>query len=544
MTIALRIGILLIWVVLLGLLLGRDYLVEELQLRETTALEQGRETSFAGVYFRGERIGFVRSRLTPGAEDEMRLEQEAYLLLNVLDEHHPVRLRLKARLDKAHLLQSFDFTLLSPFAETRARGRVEGLELLLELDTPRGGVRQERIRLQAPPRIATNQRAYLLPPELAPGDRLRVSYFDPVSLAGHERILEYRGKEREVIEGRIHNLHRFSETFAGMRINVWLNDQGRMVKEQSPAGFVFLAEPEFRATDIPAAGPEILTSVAVPLEGRLPADLAQRAQMQYRLLLDQEVDLDLAQDFDVVGGRQQLTGNILTINREQWPPPVGSETCAPAVSREGRAGGPQSPLAADSSAAERMDAQEAADASEAGRMPAENERPAGIAAPHQRNYQEVKAALAATPHVQSDDPELADLARRIVTEAQTPAAQVEKLAAWVHQELEQRPVMGIPDALSVLETRVGDCNEHATLFAALARAVGLPTRITAGLVHMEDRFYYHAWNEVCLGDQWYSVDTTLNQLPAGLTHIRLITGETAEMVRLGALLGKLRLKTE
>ncbi|WP_218914985.1 transglutaminase-like domain-containing protein [Desulfurivibrio alkaliphilus] len=502
-----RLGILLLWLVLLGLLLGRDYLVEELQLRETAALERDRETSFAGVYFQGERIGFVRSRLTPGAEEEMLLEQEAYLLLNILDEQHPVRLRLTARLDNAHLLQDFDFTLLSPFAETRARGRMEGpdgLTLLLELDTPRSGVRRERIALREAPRIATNQRAYLLPPDLSPGDRLRVSYFDPVSLAGHERILEYRGREREVIEGRIHNLHRFSETFAGMRINVWLNDQGRMVKEQSPAGFVFLAEPEFRATDIPAAGPEILTSVAVPLEGRLPADLAQRRQMQYRLLLAEEVELDLGQDLDLIGGRQQLTDNLLTIQREQWPPPPETYPCAPAAPWEGSGGEAQ---------------------------------------PHQRNAQQIKAALAATPHVQSDDPELAALAHRIVAQAQTPADQVAKLAAWVHREMEQRPVMGIPDALSVLESRVGDCNEHATLFAALARAVGLPTRIAAGLVYLDDRFYYHAWNEVCLGEKWYSVDTTLNELPAGLTHIRLVTGETAEMVRLGALLGKLRLQT-
>jgi transglutaminase-like putative cysteine protease len=483
-----RIIVLLVWVVLLGLLFGRDYLVEDLQLWETAALERGRETSFAGVYFRDERIGFVRSRLVAEAEDEVLLEQEAYLLLNILGEQHPVRMRLSASLDASLLLRDFSFVLISPFAETGVQGRVEGRDLLLELDTPRG-VRQERIRLRDGPRIATNRRDYLLSPDLTPGGRVRVNYFDPVSLAGQERVLEYRGRDRVVIHGRIHNLHQFSETFAGMRINVWLDDEGRMVKEESPAGFVFLAEPEFRATDIPRAGPEILTSVAVPLIGRLPADLARRDRMTYRLELAADAGLDPAEDLDLAGGRQSLEGDILQVSRQPWPPPAGAGPCSP-------------------------------------------EGPAAAA---------IRAALSATPHVQSDDPELIALARQITAGAASPPEAMARLADWVYAGLEKRPVLGIPDALSVLATRVGDCNEHAALFAGLARAIGLPTRIAAGLVFQDETFFYHAWNEVCLADQWYSVDTTLNELPAGLTHIRLVTGETAEMVRLGALLGKLRI---
>ena len=101
---------------------------------------------------------------------------------------------------------------------------------------------------------------------------------------------------------------------------------------------------------------------------------------------------------------------------------------------------------------------------------------------------------------------------------------------------------GIPDALTTLNTRMGDCNEHAALFAALARNAAIPTRIAAGVTFHEGAFYYHAWNEVCLADMWYTVDTTKNQFPADLSHIKFVEGETSEQVKISALLGKLKIE--
>ena len=49
-----------------------------------------------------------------------------------------------------------------------------------------------------------------------------------------------------------------------------------------------------------------------------------------------------------------------------------------------------------------------------------------------------------------------------------------KLVDWVHKNLEKRPVLSVPNALETLENRIGDCNEHAVLLAAFARAAGIP----------------------------------------------------------------------
>ena len=89
--------------------------------------------------------------------------------------------------------------------------------------------------------------------------------------------------------------------------------------------------------------------------------------------------------------------------------------------------------------------------------------------------------------------------------------------------------------------KAGDCNEHAVLFAGLARAAGLPTRIVAGTVYLDGRFLYHAWNEVWVDHRWVSIDSALNQFPADVTHIKFLEGGPEAHVALVSLIGRLRL---
>jgi transglutaminase-like putative cysteine protease len=125
-----------------------------------------------------------------------------------------------------------------------------------------------------------------------------------------------------------------------------------------------------------------------------------------------------------------------------------------------------------------------------------------------------------------------------------PAADAREAARllnrWTYEALEKKPVVSIPSAVEVLKQRVGDCNEHTTLFTALARAAGIPTRMAAGIVFLREGFYYHAWPEVWLGDAWTAVDPTFNQFPADATHIRFVTGNIDRQADILKLVGKLR----
>jgi len=143
--------------------------------------------------------------------------------------------------------------------------------------------------------------------------------------------------------------------------------------------------------------------------------------------------------------------------------------------------------------------------------------------------------------VQSDAVTLKKQAFEIVGEQRNGLQAVRMITFWVYQNVEKRPTLSIPNALAVYELRAGDCNEHSVLFAALSRASSIPTRIVSGLLYTEGRFFYHAWNEVYLGE-WIAVDALMNQVPADPTHVRLIVGELDRQVELVRTLGRVSIK--
>lgn len=124
--------------------------------------------------------------------------------------------------------------------------------------------------------------------------------------------------------------------------------------------------------------------------------------------------------------------------------------------------------------------------------------------------------------IQSDDPRIVALAQEAVGGQRHPREQALRLEQFVHKYLRSKNFStAFASALEVLQTRQGDCTEHAVLLAALARAVGIPARVAIGLVYHEGKFYYHMWNELYLEGRWIGFDATLAQGGIGGAHIQL-----------------------
>jgi len=143
--------------------------------------------------------------------------------------------------------------------------------------------------------------------------------------------------------------------------------------------------------------------------------------------------------------------------------------------------------------------------------------------------------------IQSDDKKIMEQTARILSGEKNAYEAAKKLNDWVYTALTKKPVVSIPSALEVLSQLEGDCNEHTALYTALARAAGIPTRMAAGIVYMENGFYYHAWPEVWVGT-WMAVDPTFNQFPADATHIRFATGNLDRQSDIIKLVGKLKVE--
>lgn len=152
--------------------------------------------------------------------------------------------------------------------------------------------------------------------------------------------------------------------------------------------------------------------------------------------------------------------------------------------------------------------------------------------------------LVSDAFVTAKHPEIVQKAQEIVGTETDPWKKALLIHVWLYESIDKIPVLGVPNALDVLRNRTGDCNEHAVLFAALARASAIPTRIAIGLVYSDtlEGFGYHAWPEVHVGGTWYPMDPTLGQVAADATHIKLLNGSIEAWVRLAAYIGQIELE--
>jgi hypothetical protein len=146
--------------------------------------------------------------------------------------------------------------------------------------------------------------------------------------------------------------------------------------------------------------------------------------------------------------------------------------------------------------------------------------------------------------VPSRDPSIRRLADAIVGGAASTEERIERILRWLDHNIEKAP-LDVFSALDVLQQRKAECQGHAYLYTALARAAGVPTRVVNGLVYSEELrgFLYHSWTESLVGSHWQVVDPTFGQTVADATHIKLIEGENlADLMPLLDWVGKVKIR--
>lgn len=510
-------ALILLWVGAVGWHVRREYFRSE-----SLILAEGAQGLAPGTYFYSVRmndraIGLASSRLDTVPEgflfeDVLRLE------LPSMGTRSPVVVRTRASLGPALQLMDFDFSLESEIGDFRVRGEARS-DSVLELRMAAGG--EDQVTLLPVDRSLTLPVA--LPLRMAAGGRLDVGreysarVFDPSSMSDRTVTVEVTGRDMlEIPDSVVENARTgawsawryetvpvwvLEERFGGVSITSWLDDDGRLVKAESPMGFTLLRMPyelANQAWERSRADPSLAAGYGSVIENTAIAsnvDLTGAEDDVTRLAVRlRNVELE---GFDLDGGRQTLRGDTLVVRRES--PPLRASYTLPYQVDE-------------------RDARE--DAPFFG--------PPG------------PAALESTPLIQAGDPRIVETARQIADGATDPAVVARRLKDWVYERLEKNITLSIPSAVQVLEMGQGDCNEHTVLYVALARALGLPTRTAVGLVHLNGRFYYHAWPEVWL-DEWVAVDPTLDQYPADAMHLRFLVGGLARQVELIRLIGRLDL---
>ena len=414
------------------------------------------------------------------------LEEDGRLQMSLLGATTAATIHTTAHVDANFALRAFEFSLDPGTGPTEVRGRVAGRQLTLSVTTT-GGTRSEERELDEPPALSQNLSRRLANGGLVPGARYRWTVFDPATLRNAPVTVDV-GK-RELVRGNGVPLPAFrvEMEYAELRTTSWVTDTGEVVREESPLGLITVRESAERAQ-----------AMAVP--SGVQMDLLEAAAVvpQMRSRIDEPRDVrrlrlgldgaDLS-SADLQGVGQRVTGNVVELQDPQ------------------------------SLRAERGDADAA-------------------------RY------LAPEPFIESDAPEIIAEAEIAVRGVTGNRARAERLTRYVNGLLEKKPTVSLPSAREVLRTKVGDCNEHTALYVAMARALGIPARISVGLVFMRGAFYYHAWPEVYIEEEgsagdgrglWLPVDPTLNEFPADATHLRLARGGLDKQTVILPLIGRLKM---
>ncbi len=405
-----------------------------------------------------------------------RLKEDLYLRLNTMGLVQDLRLNYDGQLDDTMALAAFRFDMQSGRFSVGIEGQMEGDWLICRIDSGGTG-KTARLRFDSPPFLPAGIFPATAAAGLVPDQTYRYPIFDPATMARGEVSVTVIGREPIVIGKETLTATRVELVYKGLHQQAWIDDDGTVLMEKGLLGLQ-----QIRSTREEALQPLTLTAsadltrMAAVTPDRPIADA--RRQKWLKLRLD-GVGPDRLPASD---NRQVRNGRELLIRLEPLPEDRASLTLT------------------------------------------------GDFQPY----------LLPSPLVQADDPRIQRLAAELAAQANTPRAKIEAIMDWMDTNIEKRPVLSLPDALNTLAERMGDCNEHAVLLAALARAAGIPAQIEAGLVYLKGRFYYHAWNRVYLG-QWITVDALMGQMPADATHIRLARGDLSEQMDILPMIGRLNI---
>jgi len=473
-----KITILTFWLVMLGLLVERTYLRPASVIALDVITEEGVRTG-------DEWFGiFQKGRKIGYAHTRITPEADTYHIIEeseldilALGTVQRIKTVLNSYATRNFLLKYFDFTLKSTMTSMEIKGAVVGKKLVLDIISGNDQPRKEHMILKEPPYLSPNIKPAIVLLGLEQGRKYSFPLFNPATMSTEYATVTVESREKIKVGDQEQLVYKLKETFQGMDAYAWVTQDGETIKEESPLGYVLLKETMQEALKPSKEGP-IVDIVSLTMIPSSP--ITNSSQVKHLSARLSNVDLD---GFQLEGDRQHYKDGTIIID-------------------------------VDASAATYR-----------------------IPYPENEHADDLKP----TSLIQSDDKRIRDQATRIVKQETNASEAARKLNSWVYESIQKKSVVSIPSAIEVLNNRVGDCNEHTTLYTALARSIGIPTRMAAGIVYMRDGFYYHAWPEVWLG-RWTAIDPTFNQFPADATHIRFMTGDLGSQTSIMKLVGKLKVE--
>ena len=433
--------------------------------------------AWMNIYQNKKKIGVAHRTFTALENGRFQTRESVVMQINTMGVVQALNLSTESELNPDMTFSSFHFELNSSLFRFSARGYAGREKLIVFAGLPHSP-KKIVLPLKNLAHISANIYEAAFRGGLEKGRTRSFSVFDPSTLGLRSVAVTRFADEIIPSMGKRVLTKKFCADFMGAKNCAWLAKDGEVLKESGMLGLSMeKVDAQTAREGITAVGVADFTEIASIASNRILPEPSTLTEIVIRAGGIRNLPLLL------YGGRQKYSSGILTITKEEMP-----------------------------------------DATLPDKGP--------------KLFQQY---LQPSPLLQSDAPEIQKQAAKIVSPKDSPPARLRKIVHWVYRNVEKKPVLSVPNALEVLQNKAGDCNEHAILTAALLRAANVPAQMETGLVYLNGRFYYHAWNTAYVG-RWVTADAVFDQVPADVTHIRLARGEGAEQLDLLGVMGKITLE--
>ena len=436
------------------------------------------ESNWMGIYLSGQKIGYVHTEIEPLATGGYEILEFSRLQGAMMGQMQHMRMRMTVITDSTLALISFEGRLEADPYTTEFAGSITDNVLAIEVTA--GGRKTDKF-IPAPEPIYLSQaiKPLLMAGRLESSDSLKLAGFDPMSLEMQELMVIGADMENHSLWNQDVLARKLTTRLSGFESTVYVDEAGNALAEFGPLGMMMRKE-------------------------------------------EMEVALSL--------GDQETTVDFLAIYSIK---PMGSLR-APrrATLTSFKVSGIDLNSVVASSGRQRLvDAQSGVIEIDLNPETEEN-----------LNRSLLDEYTRDAPYIESRDKSIREAAIKAVSGAWTLSDSLDHLTSWVYRAVKKKPAAGLPSAIAVLNTLEGDCNEHTVLFTALARSLGIPTRMQLGVVYQAGRFFYHAWPASWIDGRWREIDPTFGQFKADAARISLVSGDLSDSVNLIGSMGNIEIQ--
>ncbi len=438
-----------------------------------------------GLYFNGEKVGYLLKEIDELESGEINVIEDAHFMISMSGAKQDMSIYSKRAYAPTGDLLYIDAEMKDPAQTSTFHAAIQEDTLMLK-SVLGGAIREDAFPKPAETLTDAMRHALWVRTAPATGEVINFSVFEPMyqkEVSGISRIV---GTEERIFNGvatRVYEIHTVLDLM-DIESTSYVTDSGVTVEDVVAGVFTMRLEPEMAAKDVDY-NVDTMVSNAVTLKSPIKNP---RTREWLRLTLkgplrEQHLFNDIRQTTRMQGADADFYAERTDLSQLTLPElPITDET--------------------------------------------------------------LHEYLISDTYIQSEAPQVVEKAKEIVGDEKNPLVITETLCEWVSKNMRNVFSARLSNTLEALDSMEGDCTEHTVLFVGLARAAGLPAKMSAGLIYVDNEqpgFYFHQWASVWLGE-WIDVDPAFNQIPVDVTHIKFAEGDLFRQAKILPLIGRLQIE--